>query len=228
MTQAKLVMMRHGQSVWNLKNIFTGWVDVPLSEQGIREALDAGKSIEEIPFDIIYTSNLIRAKMTAMLAMLNHKSGKFPVILHTHDEEKQEWGKASGDILEKEAIPVVCAWQLNERFYGGLQGLNKAKTKEKYGEEQVQIWRRSFDTPPPDGESLKMTAERTIPYFNEMIVPHLAKGQNVLISAHGNSLRAILMELDGLSPDEVVQLELETGKPITYTYSANRFSKVVV
>lgn len=228
MTQAKLVMMRHGQSVWNLKNVFTGWVDVPLSEKGIQEALDAGKEIEEIPFDIIYTSTLMRAQMTAVLAMLNHKSGKFPVFLHSEEGENAEWGRASGDLLEQEGIPVIKAWQLNERMYGNLQGLNKAKTKEKYGEEQVQIWRRSFDIAPPGGESLKMTAERTIPYFQEMVVPHLARGQNVLIAAHGNSLRAIIMELDSLSPEEVVKLELETGKPIIYTYSADRFTKVLV
>lgn len=220
-----LVMMRHGESEWNRLNQFTGWVDIPLSERGIAEAVEGGKLIRGIPFDVIFTSTLMRAQMTTMLALLHHSSGKVPVILHRGEGKLEEWGGIfSKEALEK-TIPVYTAWQLNERMYGELQGLNKAETAEKFGADQVKRWRRSYDTPPPNGESLEMTAQRTIPYFEEEIVPHLRDGRNVFISAHGNSLRSIIMDLEGLSREEVVSLELGTGVPIIYEFMHGSFSK---
>jgi len=211
-----LIMMRHGQSEWNKKNLFTGWVDVPLSPKGIEEATKGGEQIADLPIEVIYTSTLIRAQMTAMLAMTSHHSGKIPVILH----EGQEWGKSYGDT---NTIPVYEAWELNERYYGELQGSDKDQMRAKYGAEQVQIWRRSFDTPPPNGEALKDTAERTLPYFRKQIVPDLESGKNVFIAAHGNSLRAIVMELESLSPDEVVKLEIATGVPLIYEFKDGHY-----
>lgn len=220
-----LVMMRHGESEWNCLNQFTGWVDVPLTEKGIQEAIEGGKRIQDIPFDVIYTSTLIRAHMTTMLAMLQHQSRKVPVILHRGEGKLEEWGKIHSKEALERTIPVYTAWQLNERMYGDLQGLNKAETAEKFGADQVKKWRRSYDTPPPNGESLEMTAQRTIPYFEEEIVPHLRDGRNVFISAHGNSLRSIIMDLDGLSKEEVVNLELGTGVPIIYEFLHGSFTK---
>ncbi len=188
----RLILIRHGQSVWNAENRFTGWTDVELSEKGVGEAEKAGDLLSEIRFGVVHTSGLIRAQRTAEIIMSrNTVSGKVPVM---RDE------------------------RLNERHYGDLQGLNKAETAERHGAEQVHIWRRSFDVPPPGGESLKMNAERTIPYFEENIVPDLKEGKNVLVSAHGNSLRSIVMHIESISPEEIVSLEIATGTPIFYQY----------
>ncbi|MDN3507033.1 MAG: 2,3-bisphosphoglycerate-dependent phosphoglycerate mutase [Simkaniaceae bacterium] len=222
---AKLILLRHGQSEWNKRNLFTGWVDVPLSVEGIQEAIDAGRKISHIPIDVIYISSLMRAQMTAMIAMAHHEEGKVPVILHSGEGKTDDWGKIHNPAAAQNSIPVIKAWELNERMYGDLQGLNKQETREKYGDEQVHIWRRSFDVPPPNGECLADTAARVIPYFREKIVPHLASGQNVFISAHGNSLRSIIMHLDNLSKEEVLNLELATGDPILYEYANNTFKK---
>ncbi len=222
---SKLILMRHGESQWNKNNRFTGWVDIPLSKKGIEESLEGGKYIQNEPIDIIYTSSLIRAQMTAMLAMSTHYSGKVPMILHHGGGKLEEWAKIYSQDAEQETIPVICAWELNERMYGELQGLNKAETAELFGAEQVHIWRRSFDIPPPNGESLKMTAERTLPYFKNTIEPKLKEGKNIFIAAHGNSLRSIMMELDHLSPEQVISLELATGHPVIYLYENNRYQK---
>ena len=187
-----LILIRHGQSVWNAENRFTGWTDVELSQKGVGEAERAGDILSEIRFGVVHTSGLIRAQKTAEIIMSrNNVSGK---------------------------IPVMKDKRLNERHYGDLQGLNKAETAEKHGAEQVHIWRRSFDVPPPGGESLKMNAERTIPYFEEEIVPDLKDGKNVLVSAHGNSLRSIVMHIESISPEEIVSLEIATGTPMFYKY----------
>jgi 2,3-bisphosphoglycerate-dependent phosphoglycerate mutase len=222
---AHLILLRHGESEWNKKNIFTGWIDIPLSEKGVEEALEAGRTIKDIPVDLIFTSTLIRGIMTAMLAMIVHSSKKVPVILHPGEGKLDEWGRCYDEESEAELIPVYRAWELNERMYGELQGKNKQKTREQFGDEQVKIWRRSFSTPPPNGESLEMTAGRTIPYFESKIVPQLAAGKNVLISAHGNSLRSIVMDLDDLSEEEVLNLEIPTGKPLIYTYKKGKLVK---
>jgi 2,3-bisphosphoglycerate-dependent phosphoglycerate mutase len=213
----KLILLRHGQSVWNKENLFTGWVDIPLSEEGMQEAIAAGKKMENIPIDIVFTSTLTRAQMTVPLALLHHKSGKIPLFLHPGEGKREEWGQIYSEETKKKMIPVYIAWELNERMYGKLQGLNKAETAAQFGAEQVHLWRRSFDTKPPEGESLAMTAARAIPYFQKKILPHLEKGDSVLIAAHGNSLRAIAMHLENLSKEEVVQLELATGEPLIYS-----------
>lgn len=189
---AKLILIRHGQSIWNAENRFTGWTDVELSDKGIKEAEDAGRELKDVKFDVIHTSNLIRAKRTAEI-VLSANSASFDV------ETKIDW-------------------RLNERNYGSLQGQNKAETAEKHGSEQVRIWRRSFDVAPPDGESLEMTAKRTIPYFKEEIIPDLEAGMNVLVSAHGNSLRSIVMYIERISPSDIVSFEIPTGIPRYYEY----------
>ncbi len=196
-----LVLIRHGQSLWNAENKFTGWTDIGLSEKGIEEAEEAGKKLENVPFDVVHTSALIRAQKTAEIIIKNNKKSK--------------------------KIPVYKDKRLNERHYGSLQGLNKKETAEKYGAEQVHIWRRSFDVPPPDGESLKMNAERTIPYFKENIIQDLKKGKNVLVSAHGNSLRSIVMYIENISKEDVVKLEIETGVPRTYVFEEDNFTRVL-
>lgn len=193
---ASLILIRHGQSVWNASNRFTGWTDVDLSDKGVIEAEEAGRQLSDIRIDVVHTSDLIRAQRTAKIVMQQNES--------------------SG-----EDVPTRYDWRLNERHYGALQGLNKAETAEKHGAEQVQIWRRSFDVPPPEGESLEMTAERTIPYFTEEILPDLESGKNVLVSAHGNSLRSIVMHIERISPDDIVSLEIPTGSPLLYRHDKN-------
>lgn len=215
----KLILLRHGQSIWNKENLFTGWVDIPMSEEGIEESMRAGKKIENLPIDVVFTSSLIRAQMTVPLTLMHHKSGKMPVFIH----EGEKRGEIYGEEAREKMIPVHVAWELNERLYGRLQGLNKAETAKKYGAEQVQIWRRSFDGVPPDGESLAMTAARTLPYFKKVIVPHLEKEKTVLIVAHGNSLRSIVMHLENLSKDEVVALEIATGATLIYSYKNGHY-----
>tara|TARA_B100000029_G_scaffold73303_1_gene65141 strand:- start:5096 stop:5704 length:609 start_codon:yes stop_codon:yes gene_type:complete len=190
---ASLILIRHGQSVWNASNRFTGWTDVDLSDKGVIEAQEAGRQLSETRIDVIHTSDLIRAQRTAEIVMQHNESSS-------------------------EAVPTRYDWRLNERHYGALQGLNKAETAERHGAEQVQIWRRSFDVAPPEGESLEMTAERTIPYFTEEILPDLENGKNVLVSAHGNSLRSIVMYIEGLSSEEIVSLEIPTGVPLFYRH----------
>lgn len=186
-----LVLCRHGQSEWNLQNLFTGWKDPGLTEQGVAEARAGGKRLAAmgLTFDIAFTSALSRAQTTCDLLL-------------------EETGLTG--------LPIIRDWHLNERDYGDLTGLNKAEAAKKWGDEQVHVWRRSFDVPPPGGESLKMTAERVLPYYRQHIAPRVAKGQAVLVAAHGNSLRALVMALEGLSGDEIVKRELETGVPLVY------------
>ena len=189
---ALLVLIRHGESQWNLENRFTGWVDVPLTDKGRDEAHRAGEKIRDIHFDVAYTSVLKRAIETLDIVM---------------------------QVIGQQDIPIAYDPALNERHYGDLQGLNKAETAEKFGKEQVHIWRRSYDVAPPGGESLKDTAARTLPYFEAHILPDLRAGKNVLVSAHGNSLRSIVMQLDKLSKQAVMELNLATGVPIVYEFS---------
>jgi 2,3-bisphosphoglycerate-dependent phosphoglycerate mutase len=186
-----LVLVRHGQSEWNLLNLFTGWKDPDLTAQGVKEATAAGTRLKALgyKYDIAYTSALTRAQHTLRLIL-------------------GEVGQPDLETIRDQA--------LNERDYGELTGLNKDDARAKWGEEQVHIWRRSFDVPPPGGESLKNTAERTLPYFNAEILPRVLKGENVLVAAHGNSLRSIIMDLEKLSGDEIVARELNTGEPIVY------------
>ena len=222
---AKLVLIRHGQSLWNLHNLFTGWVDVPLSAQGVQEAIAAGKRLSHEKFDIIYTSTLIRAITTAMIVMSENKEGKVPVIQKSNEPKPNEWFKIYSPSTEANTIPVYSAWELNERMYGELQGMNKEETAKKFGDAQVKIWRRSYDVPPPSGEALKNTAERTIPWFQKNIEPKLNEGKNILVAAHGNSLRAIIMYLEKLSEAQVLELELKTGEPIVFEANAGSIKR---
>ncbi|MBI5273291.1 MAG: 2,3-bisphosphoglycerate-dependent phosphoglycerate mutase [Chlamydiia bacterium] len=222
---AKLILMRHGQSVWNKENLFTGWVDIPLSEEGIREAVEVGKKIKKVPIDTIFTSSLARAHMTVFYAFLHHASGKIPIFKHAGEGKLEQWSKIYSEETLRKQIPVYTAWELNERMYGALQGLNKEETAKKFGADQVHKWRRSYDVAPPEGESLSMTIARTLPYFQKQIVPRLEKGENVCVVAHGNSLRGIVMHLDGLTKEEVVNLEISTGQIICYQYDQGRWIK---
>ena len=188
---ASLVLVRHGQSEWNEKNLFTGWKDPGLTAKGVEEAKSAGIQLrtEGFQFDVMFTSDLLRAQKTGEIIL-------------------KELGVTNLSVVKNQA--------LNERDYGDLSGLNKDEAREKWGDEQVHIWRRSFDTPPPGGESLKGTAERVLPYFKKEILPQLLEGKNILIAAHGNSLRSLVMELDQLTKEQVVKLEIATGDPIYY------------
>ena len=228
---ALLILMRLGQSMWNAANQFTGWVDVPLTNKGINEAIEGGNEISSLAIDEIHTSTLIRAQMTAMIALAQHESGKTPIIQYPNTDEHMgenesrmvDWAQ-SNDTGEN-TLPVYVSWQLNERMYGDLQGLNKQETREKFGNEQVHIWRRSYDVPPPNGESLELTAARTIPYLESTIKKSLKEGKNVFVAAHGNSLRSIVMSIENLSKEDVLNLEIPTGKPIVYEWDQGIWQK---
>ena len=199
--KSKLVLVRHGQSEWNAKNLFTGWKDPKLTDLGIQEAIKAGDLLEtrNLKFDLMFTSDLFRA---------------------------QETGRLILEQMNQTDTQVIKNQSLNERNYGDLAGLNKDEAREKWGEEQVHVWRRSFDVPPPGGESLKNTAERVLPYFEIEIMPKVKEGLNILIAAHGNSLRALVMELEKISSEEIVKLEIATGDPLTYEYSNGDFVRI--
>jgi 2,3-bisphosphoglycerate-dependent phosphoglycerate mutase len=191
-----LVLVRHGQSEWNLKNLFTGWKDPDLTEKGITEARAAGQRLKAkgLKFDICFTSALTRAQHTLKLIL-------------------EELGQTG--------LPETRDQALNERDYGELTGLNKDDARKKWGEEQVHIWRRSYDVPPPGGESLKDTLARSLPYYVHMIQPHVLEGKSVLVSAHGNSLRSLIMAIEGLTPEQILKRELDTGVPVLYRLKAN-------
>jgi 2,3-bisphosphoglycerate-dependent phosphoglycerate mutase len=219
-----LILLRHGQSMWNAADLFTGWVDVPLSSQGIDEALAAGAELRRIPIDVVHTSTLIRAQQTAMLALADHSSGLTPILIHPKGEVEGLDRGINSTETGRMVLPVHTDWRLNERNYGDLQGLNKQTTRDKYGDAQVHIWRRSFDVPPPGGESLELCAKRTIPCLQEKIIPDLESGMNVLVAAHGNSLRSIVMHIEGLSRQAVLELEIGTGIPLFYDFEVGVFS----
>jgi 2,3-bisphosphoglycerate-dependent phosphoglycerate mutase len=221
---SKLILIRHGESVWNKKNVFTGWVDVPLSKNGITEAIKAGEDLAAINFDIVFTSVQIRAIETTMLALAQNQSDKTPVIIHNEGKMK-EWTGIYSEEMAQNIIPVYCDLHLNERYYGELQGKNKGETAKEYGDEQVHQWRRSYDTPPPNGECLKDTSERTIPFFKDHILPELKAGKNVLISAHGNSLRSIIMFIEKMTKEQILNLEIPTGKPLFYHFEKGEIKK---
>lgn len=184
-----LILLRHGQSQWNQENRFTGWVDVDLSEKGVEEARQAGEILKQFRINRVFTSVLKRAIETASIAL---------------------------EVAGQSSVPMLQNIALNERHYGDLQGLNKDDMRQKYGAEQVHIWRRSYDTRPPGGESLKDTCDRVLPYYRKVIKPYVLAGETVLVSAHGNSLRGLIKEIDGLSEAEIVDVEVPTGVPIIY------------
>jgi 2,3-bisphosphoglycerate-dependent phosphoglycerate mutase len=191
-----LVLVRHGQSDWNLKNLFTGWKDPDLTEKGIAEARAAGQRLKArgLRFDLCFTSALTRAQHTLRLIL-------------------EELGQSG--------LPETRDAALNERDYGELTGLNKDDARKKWGEEQVHVWRRSYDVPPPGGESLKDTLARSLPYYMHMIQPHVLEGKSVLVAAHGNSLRSLIMAIEGMTPAQILKRELETGVPVLYRLMAN-------
>jgi 2,3-bisphosphoglycerate-dependent phosphoglycerate mutase len=191
-----LVLVRHGQSDWNLKNLFTGWKDPDLSPKGVEEAKAAGQRLKAkcLKFDLCFTSALTRAQHTLALILTE---------------------------LGQTGLPETRDQALNERDYGELTGLNKDDARKKWGEEQVLIWRRSFDVPPPGGESLKDTLARSLPYYMHMVQPHVLEGKTVLVTAHGNSLRSLIMAIEGMTPAQILKRELETGVPVVYTLKAN-------
>ncbi len=213
---SKLVLVRHGQSQWNLEDRFTGWVDVPLSKKGIKEAISAGKKLKDFEFDVMYVSHMLRAIQTLHYIIIESSSKKTPIIKH-EDKRVSKWEQNYLSDSNKE-IPVYQSVELAERYYGDLQGLNKQKTREKFGADKVKLWRRSFDINPPNGESLKDTSERTIPYFKKHILKNLKEGKNILVSAHGNSLRSIIMFVENISKKEIPNVEIPTGIPIVYTF----------
>ncbi|PPS45459.1 2,3-bisphosphoglycerate-dependent phosphoglycerate mutase [Chroococcidiopsis sp. TS-821] len=229
---ATLILVRHGQSTWNAANRFSGWVDVPLSHVGRQEAMQAAEKISFYRIDVCFTSLLVRAIETTAICLTEGSGAsrrKSPVFKHDSDDPNWHgWDQYEGYIEEE--IPIFMSPALDERYYGRLQGFNKAEMAEKFGQDIVHQWRRSFDVRPPGGESLKDTAARTIPFFQNRILKHLTNGDNVLVSAHGNSLRSILMYLDNLSPEEVPSLELATGIPIVYEIDAeaNIIDKVIL
>ncbi len=226
---SQLILIRHGQSLWNKANLFTGWVNIPLSEQGYEEAQHAGQQLAQEPIDLIYTSTLLRAQQTASLIMQRHHAQRIPTLISANPEgNHSHWDQLHSKPTEALCIPMYTCWQLNERYYGDLQGMNKDEAREKFGADQIHIWRRSFDVPPPNGESLKMTAARTIPFFQQTILPALRDGKNLLISAHGNSLRSIVMELEQLTQEAVLSLEIATGEPIKYQFQDDHFTRVTV
>lgn len=210
-----LVLVRHGQSQWNLENRFTGWVDVPLSKKGIEEAISAGKKLKDMRFDTIYVSHQLRAIQTLHYILLESNDTRTPIIYH-EDERIRRWEHHAGNPSKE--LPIYMSTALAERYYGDLQGLNKQEMREKYGEEQVHLWRRSFDVRPPNGESLKDTFERTIPYYKKYILKDLEEGKTVLISAHGNSLRSITKYIENISDEDIPNVEIPTGVPIVYIF----------
>jgi 2,3-bisphosphoglycerate-dependent phosphoglycerate mutase len=212
-----LVLVRHGQSQWNLENRFTGWVDVPLSVKGREEATSAGKKLKNVRFDTMYVSHLMRAIQTLHYILLELSDERIPILYH-EEQRIHAWEHYTGN--QDKEIPIYQSVDLAERYYGDLQGLNKAETMKKYGEAQVHIWRRSYDINPPHGESLKDTCERTIPYYKKNILPELQAGKNVLIVAHGNSLRSITKYVENISDEEIPNVEIPTGVPIVYTFDS--------
>ena len=211
-----LILVRHGESRWNLNNKFTGWIDVPLSPNGIKEALSCAKKLEGLTLDVAFTSKLTRAQETLLLILAKQKyTGIF-----LHKKKRYHLAKK----FEKHEIPIYSDEALNERYYGRLQGMNKNAARKKWGKPQVFKWRRSWDQNPPGGEALKDVYKRVIPYFKQKIMPELKKN-DVIISAHGNSLRALMKYLDKIPDDKIPFLEIPFGKPIIYKHTKGKLIK---
>lgn len=210
-----LILVRHGESRWNIANKFSGWVDIPLSEIGINEAIICAKELEGLRIDMAFTSKLARAQETLLIIL--SQQDYTGIFLHK-SKKRKFWSLHKEKELDEYEIPIYSDNALNERYYGKLQGLNKADTMKKFGKEQVHLWRRSFDVKPPGGESLKDTIKRTVPYFKKNIMPKVRAGMNIIVVAHGNSLRAIIKSIENISNEDIPNLELPTGKPIIYAH----------
>ena len=219
----QLILLRHGQSEWNRKGLFTGWMDVSLSHKGVEEALSARKELTAFPIGYVFTSELIRAQTTAFLALIDHPTGRVPCV--QHPDEKGLGFDLYPKEMAAELMPVYIARELNERMYGALQGRSKREVEEEFGSSQFKKWRRGFRDAPPQGESLAMTASRVLPYFHQRILPHVVAGESVLVCAHGNSLRALVMQIEGLSEEAVTGLEIPTGKPKVYRWAASQWQR---
>ena len=219
----KLVLIRHGESVWNGRNLFTGWVDVPLTQAGIVEASRASHLISNIDFDVVYVSALIRSIQTAFIVLLGDTKRRTPYLVHTSDFFHRKWYQTFSNTELKNMIPVYRCWQLNERYYGDLQGLCKSKIADIFGIDRVVSWRKGYTERPPKGESLKDTSSRVVPFFNKVIVKQLEAGKNVLVSAHSNTLRSIIMNLEQMDEAQVVGLEVDTANLIVYDYSGGEY-----
>ncbi len=215
---SQLILIRHGQSQWNLENRFTGWVDVPLSPKGIQEAISAGKKLQGIRLDAGYVSHMLRAIQTLYYVLGELTDPRTP-IMHHEEARIRDWERHSGKMDTE--LPIYQSVELAERYYGDLQGLNKDETRKKYGEAQVHLWRRSYDVRPPGGESLKDTCERTIPYYQSFIEPELRKGKTLLVVAHGNSLRSIVKYVENIPDETIPSLEIPTGVPLLYTFKTD-------
>ena len=211
----KLVLVRHGKSLWNQENKFTGWIDLSLSQAGVEEAKNAGILLKDIAFSNVFTSNLIRAQMTLFEIIKENTQTSGLVKIHS-EEESPRYSYTNAPLSNY--TKLYTSQNLNERFYGDLQGENKDEIKKQHGEEQVHLWRRSYDVAPPGGDALKDTQEMTIPYLENTILPKLKEG-NILIAAHGNSLRAIVKEIEQLTPEEITNVEIPTGTPIVYEFN---------
>ncbi len=212
----RLTLVRHGESIWNLQNRFTGWIDVSLSPQGMTEAQQAGRLLTSEQYTIAFTSALLRAQDTLYEILKQNITCKQYVRVH---EKNSAWYEHfTMEENDARELKIYISEKLNERYYGDLQGLNKEWAKQHYGAEQVHQWRRSYDNAPPHGESLKMTSERTIPYFRKHIKPCLQRSDDVLVVAHGNSLRSIIMHIEQMMPQQIVDYELPTGVPHVYTF----------
>lgn len=223
---AYLVLVRHGESFWNLEgyNCFTGWVDVANLPSGIKKLIKAGKILDGFKFDIAFTSELYRGIETTMIVLAHNKVSGTPIIFHEEDKTAK-WSKFYHKDFGR-FVPVIRSWRLNERYYGKLQGMNKDKARKKFGKEKVHLWRRSYDVSPPKGECLRDVVRRVSPIFKKGIVSYLKKGKNVLVGAHGNSIRSIVTIIEKLSPDEILKLEIKKGIPLVYQYSRGRFNKI--
>jgi 2,3-bisphosphoglycerate-dependent phosphoglycerate mutase len=216
---AELIIIRHGESVWNLENRFTGWMDVQLSSKGKEEAKKAGHSLKGYKFDKVFVSHLTRAIDTMHILLEENGEKRTQTISHHDDHEMQKREHSSQN--SDDELKIIQSKTLAERYYGDLQGMNKDECRKKFGEEQVHIWRRSYDVQPPHGESLKDTLNRVLPFFNKNIAPELKDDRKILIVAHGNSLRAIVKHLENISDADIPNYELATGVPIIYELDEN-------
>ncbi len=216
-----LILVRHGESRWNLSNKFTGWVDVPLSERGIGEALAAAKELAGFKLDEAYTSELTRAQETLLLILA--RQNRTGIFMH-EDEPESAWMKYS-EKIDRTEIPIRADHALNERYYGRLQGMNKDRARERFGEARVLAWRRGFADRPPGGESLRDVCGRVVPYFRRRIMAGIRAGKNVIVAAHGNSLRAAIKYIEGISDENIARLELHPAEPVVYGYRNGRLAR---
>lgn len=223
MHMGKLVLVRHGESRWNLCNRFTGWIDVPLSEKGIKEAEECAQHCKQYEYSAAFTSNLTRAQETLLIIL--SQQDRTGVFQHDHDPKYSTWIRGSNRCSGSD-IPVFASSALNERYYGALQGMEKGSAEKKYGKDKVQAWRRGYTNRPPRGESLEEAHARMHPYLVKKILPRVRRGENILVTAHGNTLRAAIKHLEGISDEQIALVDLPEAKPLIYEYRKGRFVRI--